>query len=199
MSTIKELEAKKLQLENERKIACDALLNDPEYRLVGEIFSEASKKYETDKHRIEAPYLEKISAIEKQQWANRNALLDAIEQEKKDKLSEYSAEIHKIVGMMTSGVDWGSGGLFPVWASTDQRFFILRNPGHTYWASIVDTHKYTPTNHMLIDTVQFYSDRQKYGYMSLSCGVVLEREGRLTKAVMKEFEERIEQIRKSGV
>jgi hypothetical protein len=199
MSTVKELEAKKLQLENERKIAYDALLNDPEYRLAQEIFSEASKKYETDKNRIEAPYLEIILTIERQQWENRNALLDAIEQEKKNKLSEYSDEIHKIVSMITSGVDCGSGGLFPVWASADQRFFILKNPGHTYWANVCETHKYTPTNHILIDTVKFYGDRQKYGFMSISCGTVMEREGRLTKTAMKEFEARIEQIRKESV
>lgn len=151
----------------------------PEYKEAREIF-------ERTVERIKRSFDSALLSLESEIKDLRRKILLLEESQKDLSFDKFGKEVFDIVNQMKCGVDWGPGGLIPVWISEDKRFFILKNPGHGFFAGR-GIRGYAKTSYMLIDKQKFNNSR----FCGINRGGLMEIEGRLNKENMSIFEERI--------
>jgi len=96
-----------------------------------------------------------------------------------------------IITRCLSGVDYGPKGLIVEWVSPSERFAIILQPGHTFWANMMEPNKYASAERTLLDAER---DSQSTHAMDLYRDVMVKsHEGRFTKAVRQEWMDYIEE------
>jgi len=93
--------------------------------------------------------------------------------------------IASIVRRCMAGTDYGPEGLVVEWVSPKERFAIVVQPGHTYWANMFEPSKYGRTERTLLDVEQ--DDPDHTGTNLYRDVMVKKHEGRFLKAVKSEW------------
>lgn len=94
-------------------------------------------------------------------------------------------KIKNAIEKCMSGVDYGPKGLIVEWVSPSERFAIIVQPGHTYWANMFEPNKYVATERSLMD---ISSDDGRVGSLGLfDLMQVKTHKGRFPKAVKEEW------------
>ena len=104
---------------------------------------------------------------------------------------EVPERISKIISQCLRGTDYGPKGLVVEWVSPKERFAIVVQPGHTFWANQMETSKYATAERTLLDVM--WDDPDEQGSSLFRAVMVKKHEGRFVKAVKKEWLDYVDQ------
>jgi hypothetical protein len=102
---------------------------------------------------------------------------------------KLSDTLEEFVNKCMRGVDYGPKGLVPI-ASWDNRFVLLKKPGHNAWCGIGDS-KYYPTEYSLHDITKVNDNLGRI----FEASIIFEEEGLNTKKAIEKSEKYINTLK----
>lgn len=105
---------------------------------------------------------------------------------------KLSDTLEEFVNECMRGVDYGPKGLVPI-MSWDDRFVLLKKPGHNAWCGRGDS-KYYPTEYSLHDITRVDPD-SRHGMNIFGKSVIFEEEGLNTKKAIEKSEKYINTLK----
>lgn len=156
--------------------------NTPEAMEARKVLDKAQKAYDEIVERKEA---ELVKPLEEQHDGVKRRI-DEIEAGRE--APPTPVHIQKAFNLFLAGTDWGPKPFQCKWVSPTGRFFIMTIPGHCFWANMMEPHKYTPSDHYLMDCSKVPSGRGPHqGSEVHHRAQVRTVEGRLTKEIKTEW------------